>query len=109
MTNELLMEKVRRAVEYADRGDPIKDVIDRDEIEDALRLLVQISGSAHEPSSPHGGKTIECSRCNRSVLLPYVDASKEHVYITPVEGWVTDSSGNFCPQCNGQRTTADAP
>lgn len=35
-----LLRKVRKAVEYADNGDPIKDAIDECDIMDVLRLLV---------------------------------------------------------------------
>jgi hypothetical protein len=36
------IEKARKAVKFADNGDPAKDAIDDDEVLDALRLLVQI-------------------------------------------------------------------
>ena len=37
-----LVAKVREAIEYENNGDPAKDVIDYDEMIDAMRLLVQI-------------------------------------------------------------------
>ena len=39
------IEKCRKAVKFADNGDPIKDAIDDDEILDALRLLVRFTDS----------------------------------------------------------------
>lgn len=36
------IEKARKAVKFADNGDPTKDAIDDDEVVDALRLLVKI-------------------------------------------------------------------
>lgn len=50
-SNERLMAKVRKAVEYANNGDPIKDAIDPDEIESALRLLVEVWGSTLETTT----------------------------------------------------------
>ena len=40
-----LIAKVREAIEYEDNGDPAKDVIDDDEMIDAMRLLLQIIDS----------------------------------------------------------------
>lgn len=37
-----LVAKVREAIAYEDNGDPAKDVIDDDEMIDAMRLLLQI-------------------------------------------------------------------
>lgn len=37
-----LVAKVREAISYEDNGDPAKDVIDYDEMIDAMRLLLQI-------------------------------------------------------------------
>ena len=37
-----LMHKVMEAIEYADNGDPIRDVMDEDDIEDARRLLLKV-------------------------------------------------------------------
>lgn len=39
------IEKCRKAVRFADNGDPVKDAIDDDEIVDALRLLVRLADS----------------------------------------------------------------
>jgi len=36
------IEKARKAVKFADNGDPVKDAIDDDEMLAALRLLAQI-------------------------------------------------------------------
>lgn len=47
MADENLMVKVRKAVEYAANGDPIKDAIDNDEIVDALRMLVESERLRH--------------------------------------------------------------
>jgi hypothetical protein len=41
-TDRELVAKVREAIEYEDNGDPAKDVIDYDEMIDAMRLLLQI-------------------------------------------------------------------
>jgi len=38
----LLIAKVKEAVEFAANGDPMKDVIDDDEIREALELLIKI-------------------------------------------------------------------
>ncbi len=37
-----LLVTVRKAVSYDERGDPAKDVIDEDEMVDAMRLLLQV-------------------------------------------------------------------
>jgi hypothetical protein len=37
-----LLKKCRKAIEYDDAGDPVKDVIDQDELVDAVRLLLSI-------------------------------------------------------------------
>ena len=42
------IEKTRKAVKFADNGDPIKDAIDDDEIVDALRLLVRFADYASD-------------------------------------------------------------
>lgn len=41
LDRELLL-KVREAIEYDDNGDPVKYVIDEDEMIDAMRLLLAI-------------------------------------------------------------------
>lgn len=42
MSDEDLMENVKVAVEYIENGDPMKDVIDDVEVEQALMLLVRL-------------------------------------------------------------------
>ena len=37
-----LLAKVRKAVEYDDNGDPVRDVVDEIDMIDAMCLLVQI-------------------------------------------------------------------
>ena len=37
-----LVAKCRKGIEYEDNGDPIKDVMDQDEMVDAIRLLLDI-------------------------------------------------------------------
>jgi hypothetical protein len=46
------LEKVIKAVRFAENGDPIKDAIDDSEVVDALRLLVQLK--EHIESGPLG-------------------------------------------------------
>jgi hypothetical protein len=41
-----LLVKVRKAVEYENNGDPMRDVIDRYEIIDALALLVRLTDTS---------------------------------------------------------------
>lgn len=43
-----IVEKARKAVRFAENGDPVKDAIDDDEIVDALRLLVQVADEGAE-------------------------------------------------------------
>lgn len=38
-----LLQKCRVGVGYLENGDPLKDVLDQDEIEDAIRLLIKIT------------------------------------------------------------------
>jgi len=45
------------------------------------------------------GVTIECMRCARSLLLPYVDASHTSVSITAMDGWTAPPLR--CPSCSG--------
>jgi hypothetical protein len=40
---QALITKVRRAVEFAENGDPIKDVMDDLDIREALELLVKFA------------------------------------------------------------------
>ena len=42
-----LVEKIRKAIAYEDRGDPAKDAIGEDEMIDAMRLLLAIIDSGH--------------------------------------------------------------
>lgn len=37
-----LLKKCKEAIEYDDEGHPIKDVLDEDDIIDAIRLLVTV-------------------------------------------------------------------
>jgi len=37
-----LVPVVRRAIEFSENGDPVKDAIDEDQMVDAMRLLLQI-------------------------------------------------------------------
>lgn len=37
-----LIEKVREAIEFDDNGDPVKDVVDEDDMIAAMRLLLAI-------------------------------------------------------------------
>ncbi len=47
-----LMEKCRKAVEYDDNGDPMRDVMDIDDFHDAVRLLVAIVDANIKESQP---------------------------------------------------------
>lgn len=38
-----LLKKCAKAVAYFNNGDPMKDVLDQDEMEDAIRLLVSVT------------------------------------------------------------------
>jgi hypothetical protein len=42
-----LLEKVREAIAYDDSGDPVRDVIDEDEMVSAMRLLLDIINAGH--------------------------------------------------------------
>lgn len=46
-----LLAKVRRAVEFAKNGDPIKDVMDDWEIPEALELLIKLHDRHAPPAS----------------------------------------------------------
>ena len=44
-----LVEKCREGIEYEDNGDPIKDVMDEDDLVEAVRLLLAILDAEKGP------------------------------------------------------------
>ena len=42
----VLIKKYRKAVEYLENGDPLKDVLEQEDIEAAIRLIVEVADHA---------------------------------------------------------------
>lgn len=63
-----ILTKVRKAVKYADNGDPIKDAIDDREIIAALELLVKLVSSKPQEQGRDDGIDYKCTQCGASWL-----------------------------------------